>query len=223
MAPRGLNWPRPGPSPRVHAEYDPQDDWPRARAPPTLVICGSPSARRGGSRPIRVSVPWRGPRSQQTKARVSLANPSHERTTSAAQKLLGDDVEPDALELATVLAVIKVRPGGAGASSAVGVPADLDHVCARRPANPRSGRRNACGAVEQRNEPAKDNQNVLVFRLAINGVARRLKSRTSHHCRQTQRRESPLQKNGQDEAFSVNVLAIRSRRRLQQKVIHSEG
>jgi hypothetical protein len=37
------------------------------------------------------------------------------------------------IETATVLAVIKVRPGDVGASCAVSVPADLDRVCARRP------------------------------------------------------------------------------------------
>lgn len=138
-APRGLNWPRPGPTARIHAV------WARTRSraarpsPAWPLICGSPSARCGGSRPIRVSVPWRGPRLPQ------ITQPRRPRDLSRAHH--------DTLQLATVLAVIKVRPGDVGASSAVSAPADLDHVCARRPANPRSGRRKACGAVEQKKEP----------------------------------------------------------------------
>jgi hypothetical protein len=37
------------------------------------------------------------------------------------------------IEAATVLAALKVRPGDVGATCSVGVPADLDRVCARRP------------------------------------------------------------------------------------------
>ena len=37
------------------------------------------------------------------------------------------------IDAATVLAALKVRPGGVGASCAISVPADLDRACARRP------------------------------------------------------------------------------------------
>jgi len=57
------------------------------------------------------------------------------------------------IQTATVLAAIKVRPGDVGASCAVSVPADLDRACARRPVQSAVGAKEACGAVEQRNEP----------------------------------------------------------------------
>src|SRR5262249_39615594 len=52
----------------------------------------------------------------------------------------------------SVLDAVKARPGSVGASGTGGLPAGLDRVCARRLVKMRSGRRNACGAVEQRNE-----------------------------------------------------------------------
>ena len=52
-------------------------------------------------------------------------------------------VHPVIIEAATVLAALKVRPGDVGASRAVGVPADLDRACARRPVNSPVGAKEA--------------------------------------------------------------------------------
>jgi hypothetical protein len=53
--------------------------------------------------------------------------------------------QPDIFKCAAVLAAIKTKPGGGRRKAA-----SLDSVCARRPVRSRSGRKKACGAVEQK-------------------------------------------------------------------------
>ena len=55
-----------------------------------------------------------------------------------------------------MLEAVKARPGNGGVRRNGGVPADLDSSCARRPRDLRSGRKKACGAVEQKKDLSKD-------------------------------------------------------------------
>jgi hypothetical protein len=57
---------------------------------------------------------------------------------------------PVIIQSAAVLEAVKARPGNAGVCLYGGATADLDSLCARRPQKSRSGRKKACGAVEQK-------------------------------------------------------------------------
>jgi hypothetical protein len=54
------------------------------------------------------------------------------------------------IQSAAVLEAVKARPGNAGVRLYGGATADLDSLCARRRPKSRSGRKKACGAVEQK-------------------------------------------------------------------------
>ena len=58
---------------------------------------------------------------------------------------------PVSRQSAAVLDVVKTRPGNGRACLDVGATAGLDDICAAAWLIPRSGRKNACGAVEQKN------------------------------------------------------------------------
>ena len=57
------------------------------------------------------------------------------------------------IQSAAVLEAVKARPGNAGVRLYGGATADLDSLCARRRPKSRSGRKKACGAVEQKKAP----------------------------------------------------------------------
>jgi hypothetical protein len=57
---------------------------------------------------------------------------------------------PVIIQSAAVLEAVKARPGNAGVCLYGGATADLDSLCARRRPKSRSGRKKACGAVEQK-------------------------------------------------------------------------
>jgi hypothetical protein len=57
---------------------------------------------------------------------------------------------PVIIQSAAVLEAVKARPGNAGVCLYGGATADLDSLCARRRQKSRSGRKKACGAVEQK-------------------------------------------------------------------------
>ena len=57
---------------------------------------------------------------------------------------------PVIIQSAAVLEAVKARPGNAGVRLYGGATADLDSLCARRRPKSRSGRKKACGAVEQK-------------------------------------------------------------------------
>jgi hypothetical protein len=57
---------------------------------------------------------------------------------------------PVTIQPAAVLEAVKARPGNAGVCLYGGATADLDSLCARRRPKSRSGRKKACGAVEQK-------------------------------------------------------------------------
>jgi hypothetical protein len=59
------------------------------------------------------------------------------------------------IQSAAVLEAVKARPGNAGVRLYGGATADLDSLCARRRPKSRSGRKKACGAVEQKKESKK--------------------------------------------------------------------
>src|SRR6516225_8225387 len=54
------------------------------------------------------------------------------------------------IQSAAVLEAVKARPGNAGVRLYGRATADLDSLCARRPPKSWSGRKKACGAVEQK-------------------------------------------------------------------------
>ena len=57
---------------------------------------------------------------------------------------------PVITDSAAVLEAVKARPGNVEVCPCGGATADLDSFCARRRRNLRSGRKKACGAVEQK-------------------------------------------------------------------------
>ena len=57
---------------------------------------------------------------------------------------------PVIIQSAVVLEAVKARPGNVGVCLDGGATADLDSFCARRRPKSRSGRKKACGAVEQK-------------------------------------------------------------------------
>ena len=57
---------------------------------------------------------------------------------------------PVITESAAVLEAVKARPGNVEVCPYGGATADLDSLCARRRPKSRSGRKKACGAVEQK-------------------------------------------------------------------------
>jgi hypothetical protein len=76
-------------------------------------------------------------------------------TNRRGARATGDGL-PERTKLAAVLAAVKVRPGSVSGEGSVGVPADLDGVCARAAAVIRGrGGGRACGAVELRNGPKR--------------------------------------------------------------------
>ena len=60
------------------------------------------------------------------------------------------------IQSAAVLEAVKARPGNAGVRLYGGATADLDSLCARRRPKSRSGRKKACGAVEQKKAPKQE-------------------------------------------------------------------
>jgi hypothetical protein len=62
---------------------------------------------------------------------------------------------PVIIQSAAVLEAVKARPGNAGVCLYGGATADLDSLCARRRPKSRSGRKKACGAVEQKKAQSK--------------------------------------------------------------------
>ena len=64
--------------------------------------------------------------------------------------------QPVTIQSAAVLEAVKARPGNAGVRLYGGATADLDSLCARRRPKSRSGRKKACGAVEQKKAPKQE-------------------------------------------------------------------
>ena len=60
------------------------------------------------------------------------------------------------IQSAAVLEAVKARPGNAGVRLYGRATADLDSLCARRRPKSRSGRKKACGAVEQKKAPKQE-------------------------------------------------------------------
>jgi len=63
---------------------------------------------------------------------------------------------PNSREGAAVLAAVKVRPGGDAVRPTLTATATLTAPARGGRDDPRLGRENACGAVEQENEPSSD-------------------------------------------------------------------
>jgi len=68
------------------------------------------------------------------------------------------------IQSAAVLEAVKARPGNAGVRLYGGATADLDSLCARRRPKSRSGRKKACGAVEQKKAPKQERKRRRVER-----------------------------------------------------------
>ena len=68
------------------------------------------------------------------------------------------------IQSAAVLEAVKARPGNAGVRLYGGATADLDSLCARRRPKSRSGRKKACGAVEQKIAPKQERKRRRVER-----------------------------------------------------------
>ena len=162
-APRGLKRPRSGPSPRQPMAAGPSPlpgrrvsahscNGPCARPRRDVTPQLDPTRRPSPSSSKRWPSSARSPpilciglSKTRLRRRLSVISDNARSSSSAGGPVI---IEP-----ATVLAPLKVRPGDVGARCAVGVPADLDRVCARRPVSSRSGRGKPCGAVEQRKGP----------------------------------------------------------------------
>ena len=71
---------------------------------------------------------------------------------------------PAIIQSAAVLEAVKARPGNAGVCLYGGATADLDSLCARRRPKSRSGRKKACGAVEQKKAPKQERKRLGVER-----------------------------------------------------------
>jgi hypothetical protein len=81
---------------------------------------------------------------------VDLAATSRERKSKGTKLDNQALFRPVIIQPAAVLEAVKVRPGNARVCLYGGATADLDSLCARRRPKSRSGRKKACGAVEQK-------------------------------------------------------------------------
>ena len=68
------------------------------------------------------------------------------------------------IQSAAVLEAVKARPGNAGVRLYGGATADLDSLCARRHPKSWSGRKKACGTVEQKKAPKQERKRRRVER-----------------------------------------------------------